>query len=174
MRVVNAGSNLENLKAIHNVRDDGDVYHVVVNAGSNLENLKAIHNGCPRVRRSARVVNAGSNLENLKAIHNERIGCRNFREVVNAGSNLENPTKSDISKFYFIFKNIPNFAFPIDYSHLKDYIEKANNLKAIHNKDYSVVKTFRAARKRRSLLFLQQKTIVSIVQKTVTLLIFRR
>ena len=28
------------------------------------------------------------------------------------------------------------------------------NLKAIHNKDYSVVKTFRAARKRRS-LFLQ-------------------
>ena len=41
-----------------------------VNADSNLENLKAIHNDyCARLLQLA-AVNADSNLENLKAIHN--------------------------------------------------------------------------------------------------------
>ncbi len=46
-----------------------------------------------------------------------------------------------------------DFIFPVDFILLKNYIMEANNLKAIHNKDYSVVKTFRAARKRRPLSF---------------------
>ena len=45
-----------------------------------------------------------------------------------------------------------NFTKPIDFYKNQIYIVNTN-LKAIHNKDYSVVKTFRAARKRRSLFF---------------------
>ena len=41
-----------------------------VNAGSNLENLKAIHNSWIVREHLRKAVNAGSNLENLKAIHN--------------------------------------------------------------------------------------------------------
>ena len=64
-------------------------------------------------------------------------------------------TKFDISNLFIPppKKNTQVFVFPIDFVFLKSYIQKANNLKAIHNKDYSVVKTFRAARKRRSLSF---------------------
>ena len=44
--------------------------NAAVNAGSNLENLKAIHNLKGVYWSAPRAVNAGSNLENLKAIHN--------------------------------------------------------------------------------------------------------
>ncbi len=67
---VNADSNLENLKAIHNHAVSHVFRHRAVNADSNLENLKAIHNVTAVIRRMAVAVNADSNLENLKAIHN--------------------------------------------------------------------------------------------------------
>ena len=41
---VNADSNLENLKAIHNFELFAGAGFLAVNADSNLENLKAIHN----------------------------------------------------------------------------------------------------------------------------------
>ena len=41
-----------------------------VNADSNLENLKAIHNHVAGMLQGEKAVNADSNLENLKAIHN--------------------------------------------------------------------------------------------------------
>ena len=43
---------------------------LAVNADSNLENLKAIHNKASDSQTRPRAVNADSNLENLKAIHN--------------------------------------------------------------------------------------------------------
>ena len=49
------------------------LYFFAVNAGSNLENLKAIHNNKWGLRICWLAVNAGSNLENLKAIHNSQL-----------------------------------------------------------------------------------------------------
>ncbi len=63
-------------------------------------------------------------------------------------------SKDDIFK-----KN--SFYLAIDNMRYKKYIE--DNLKAIHNKDYSVVKTFRAAPSRcRPLLFLEIKNFQKI------------
>ena len=74
MAAVNADSNLENLKAIHNNRCRKRMRKTAVNADSNLENLKAIHNHGKENIQICRAVNADSNLENLKAIHNLRLG----------------------------------------------------------------------------------------------------
>ena len=50
---------------------------MAVNADSNLENLKAIHNIQGHLHPLEKAVNADSNLENLKAIHN----CRSSLQV---------------------------------------------------------------------------------------------